>query len=371
MMTALVAFSVLAGATFQQTPVLDKQIYTDKQLGLSFTHPSTWLLEKPNAPVDKKKRGRKKGKPDDTAHFLLPLAGSSQDAELLVMRAEFSGSKETWQQVQADANKDLNRTVDRQWDQEILGVPLLLTRISYTENGVQKTTLTGLLYNDAPDKLLFRLTGPTGDFDKDQYEFTQAMETLRTTNNQLPTEQDPDHPKVAQPVADPGAKHVIFSPGAPPKPILAPISTPLVVSTKNVLLRIPKGWSASHIDGNTLQLSNAGLPYAVDVKVFSVLDSDPPMTALVKASAVSLNDFTTVSSRQDTAAAPNQANCVVSSVWREGSGAKGNIISYEAIGKSGDFYFLATCRPIPGPSASAQRKLLQELIGQTSIESPQ
>lgn len=366
MTLALIAFAVMTRPSIQ-APQAPTQAYTDNKLGLSFTHPTTWILENPNAPAPGKK-GRRRKVINDTVHFRIPLTGAVDDADLIIMRAEFSGSPETWQKVQVDANADLKRTVERQWQQEILGVPLLLTRIAYSEGGTAKTTLTGLLYNDAPSKLLFRLTGPAGDFDKAQFQFTEAMQTLRTTNNALPKAQDPDHPSTAAPVvSDRGAKHTLFAPAKPPKPVLAPVAIPMVVSTKNVILRVPKGWRAEHIDGSTLELRGPDVPYPLRVRLYSVLDSDPPAVALSKATAASLANFSTVETRHDTPVDANQADCVVTSVWRTGTGAKGKLLSYDAVGRSGDFYFVASATPT-GENLDVQKKSLQKLLDLISID---
>ena len=154
----------LAAAVMFQPAKQDTQTYSDIQLGLSFSHPSTWIIEKPLVAKNTKK-GRKLASDAGTVHFRIPLTGAVDDADLIIVRAAFSGSPDTWQKVQMDANQNLKRQVERQWQQEILGVPLLLTKIDYSENGSSKVTLTGLLYNDSPNKLLFRLTGPASDFD--------------------------------------------------------------------------------------------------------------------------------------------------------------------------------------------------------------
>jgi hypothetical protein len=298
------------------------------------------------------------------------LTGAVDDADLLVMSASFSGAKETWQTAQVDVNADLKRTVDRQWEQEILGVPMLLTRITFSENGTSKTTLTGLLYDDSANKLLFRLTGPTSDFDKAQYQFTEAMQTLRTTNNALPTAQDPDHPGAPIAPVDRDLKHVLYAPLPPPKPILAPVAIPLVVSTKNVILRVPRGWSARNVSGAEFELRSIDLPYPIKVHVYSVLDSDPPAIALSKASAESLADFTTVATRHDSPIENNLADCLVTSVFRDGSSAKGRLMSYNALGKSGDFYFIASATPRPDDTVESQKKTLARLLEYVSLEAP-
>ena len=364
MLITLVISAFVVGQSAQATP--GTETYTDSQLGLSFAHPTNWLLEKSN---DAKTAKNKKKKDQQTVDFRIPLAGAVEDADLEIMRASFSGPPETWQSVQTDANKNLHRTVERQWQQEILGVPLLLTRINYTQNGTNRTTVTGLLYNDSPSKLLFRLTGPASDFDKAEFQFDQAMQTLRTTNNQLPTAQDPNRPAKPTKTDLRGLKHPLFVPPHPTVFKIAPVAIPLVVSTKKIELRVPSGWSATQIEGSTFELHSAELPYPIVVRVSSTLDSDPPGTALLAASAASLGEFTSVSRREDTEAIVNDGGCTVASVWRTGMGPKGTLMTMEAAGSENDFYFIATCRPSPGPSYFAQRKTIHELLQTISIRS--
>jgi hypothetical protein len=364
--------AIATAVLFTSAPQADQpatQTYTDPQLGLSFTHPATWILESPDpgSGKGKSKHQKRPKRKDQTVEFRVPIAGAADDADLQIMRASFSGSSDTWQQIQVDANKNMKREVEKQWEQEILGVPLLLTKINYTDNSSLKTTLTGLLYNDTPKKLLFRLTGPAGDFDKAQYEFTESMQSLRTLNNTLPKEQDPNAlPKPKE--DDRGAKHVIIAPEPPPKPKLAPMALPVTVSTKNIELRVPRGWETAKKEGNTLVIENPALGYAISLSIYSTLDSEAPNSAFARQTGQSLKEFTTVGYRHDTTAAINSAGCLVATVLRSGSGSGSQIMTFDAAGVEGDFYFIANCRPHPGPTFKYQKKLLDALFDQISIE---
>jgi hypothetical protein len=368
-MLITMVISAMAIASGQQaTPATDT--YTDSQLGLSFAHPTTWLLETPNDSKSVKAAKKKKKKDGDMVDFRIPLTGAVDDADLQIMRASFSGTADTWQTVQTDANKNLHRQVERQWQQEILGVPLLLTKINYTENGNNRTTVTGLLYNESASKLLFRLTGPTSDFDKAQYEFDQAMQTLRTTNNELPKAQDPYHPVAKVTKADlKGLKHPLFVASTVHSYKVAPVAVPLTVSTKKIEVRVPEGWSASHLEASSFELQSAALPYPIMVRVASSLDSEPAGTALLNASAASLSEFTSVKRREDTTANVNVGGCTVTSIWRTGTGSKGPLVTMEAAGSQGDFYFVATCHPSTDASNLTQRKAIDELLHAISIKS--
>jgi len=340
----------------------DTQTYSDPDLGLSFTHPSTWILNS----ADPKTKGHRKHKKDDTVDFKVPIQGSDQSADLMIMRASFSGSAEVWQEVQADANKNMKRDVQKQWQEEILGVPLLMTKIGYTDKGETKTTVTGLLYTATADKFLFRLTGPATDFDKAQYEFDNTMQTLHTLDNTMPKAQEANKPVEKE--DDRGLKHIIINFAPPPKFRLAPVAVPLVVSTKDVVLRVPKGWVAKDVKGNTLVLDNPELGYPIQITVSTALDSDPPSVALSKASGLSLQDFQTVTKRYDTPVSVNGGGCTIQATWRDGAGAHGKLMSMDAAGVSGDFYFIATCRPVPGPTYLAQKKLIDDLLAQIGLD---
>ena len=196
------------------------------------------------------------------------------------------------------------------------------------------------------------------------------METLRTTDNTLPKAQDPNAaPTKKEPKLDPKElKHPLFMPPAVAKTKPAPVAIPLVVSTKKVEVHVPEGWTAEHVSGSSFALRNAALPYTLDVRIATSLDSDPPQTALMKTSAKSLADFDKVDRREDDPIAANQAGCVVTSIWRQGSNAKGRLASMEAAGVSGEFYFVITCKPSSGPDFLLQRKIIEALLDRISIE---
>lgn len=361
----LLAAAVLAP---MQTP--ETKTYADPQLGLSFTYPGTWALQTP--PPQKGKKGKPKAD-EQTAVFKLPIAGSSEQAELTVVRAGFSGSPDTWQQVQLDANKNLKREVTRQWQQEILNVPMLLTRINYSDGGVSKTTLTGLLYSATPLKLLFRLTGPSGDFDKVQYEFTTAMESLRTTSGKLPTEQEAGKPvEPAKPAPDPRElKHPLIDPTAvvvKHKPLIkAPELVNFSVGAKKVALRYPKSWTVSDVKGATLTLHNPRLSGAIQLSGFSTTDAVSPQNALIDAAAHSLAGFDTAE-REDQPAKANLAGTPVAVVWRYGKAGKTELGTVDFVITSGDYYVVGSYKSKPGTSFGGERKAIKELVSSVSVE---
>lgn len=358
-----------------QEPNPQEATFTDPALGLSFVHPSTWVTIATPTPAPKagnrlklpfgKKRDPKKP-PEGTVSFSIPGADGSGPAELTIVRASFSDAPEKWQQIQADANRNLKRDVERQWQQEILGVPLLLTRIAFVQDGAAKSAITGLLYNAAPYKLLFRLTGPTASFDSAQYEFTKAMETLRTTNDTLPTAQEPGK-VIPPPPPPPGpdAKHPLFA-KQKIDPKAAPLSLAVAVGDRKMLLRVPEGWRLEKFGNDVATLRHPDVKGPVTVKLYATATAPRPTEALAAMSNATLDEFKAVAAREDTSGAPNKAGNPVVAVWRRGEGASGPHASLEAVAVTGDYYLLVSCRPQPG--AASERKVVQAMLDAVGLE---
>lgn len=374
--TLALTLLLLAG---QQAPTPPDTTFTDAALGLSFSHPATWTpvaTPVPTAPKGKGNRfklpiGKKKkpapGPPEGMVTFAIPGAGGAAPAELTIVRASFSDAPEKWQTIQADANRNLRRDVERQWQQEILGVPLLLTRIAYTQNGTPTTGVTGLLYNAAPYKLLFRLTGPTEGFDAAQYQFTQAMETLRTTNDALPTAQEPGKPVAPPVVPGPDAKHPIF---AKPKvdPKAAPLALPIGIGDRKMLLRVPEGWTLEKIEGDSATLRHPLVKAPVSVRLYASATAPRPTEALTASSNKTLESFKTVDLREDTPGAPNKAGNPVLAIWRRGATEQGPYAAMDAVAVAGDYYLLFAFVPRPGEAMAAERKVVQAMLDAVGLE---
>ncbi|AIE87040.1 hypothetical protein [Fimbriimonas ginsengisoli] len=332
--------------------------YTDDYLGLAFNIPPGWSLVR---------------KTKDMTRYSLPIEGSSTPAELEIIRAPFHSSKEIWQTIQLRTNETLHREIVRQWEQDVIQVPILFTQINWSDKGTAKTTLTGLYFTRTPLKMLVRLTSPPADFDKVRYEFQTALETLHTTNGTQPVEDDEnikfDVTKKIQP-APPKAK-VIDSGKRNAKLVKPKVAVPLTVSTKSVTLRIPDGWSATDISDGKLTLHHAKLSAPITVEVRSVLDSEKAGTALLKQAAVTLPDFEAGVKRLDTEPKPNAAGCSVSTVWRIGRGKDGDLITFNATGEQSDFYLLASYRITSKAALKGDQNLIKDLFDKIALETVQ
>lgn len=373
-LTAIILLLTVA----QEPAAQETKTFTDAALGLSFTYPATWtqVAVAPTAEPAKKKKGipnpfAKKSAPkkpeEGTVTFSIPGASGSSPAELTIVRASFSGAPEAWQQIQSDSNRNLKRTVERQWQQEILGVPLLLTRIAYTKDGAATTAVTGLLYNAAPYKLLFRLTGPTDSFDAAQFQFTKAMETLRTTNDTLPAAQEPGK-EIPPPPPPPGpdAKHSIFAKGKK-EPQVAPVALSVSLGEKKMLLRVPSDWTLARVESGTAFLKHPDLKSPVVVKLYAAATAPRPTETLTAAANATLDEYKTVAVREDTPGTANHAGNPVLAVWRRGEGASGPLSTLDAIAVAGDYYMLFSFRPSMKDFVS-ERKTVQSMLDAVGLE---
>ena len=353
-------------ATQAQAPAAPTQkvvTFNDAHLGLLFDHPPTWLVEK------HKKAHSSKSEQGVTV-MTLPTASSPNGATLEIFHARFASTPEIWQTVQERSNEQLSRTVDRQWQQDILGVPLLLTRISYTDKGQPTTTLTGLLYTRTHEKMLFRLTGPTPDFDNVQYAFTTAMQTLRTVDGVMPVEEDPDHPLPAAKKGDPlpAARIPIMQDVKLPKPFVAPNTLKLVISARPVVFHYPIDWTVQKVAGTVVTFKGVGLSAPVTLTFQSDLDSDTPSNTLMTLTSQDLSLFDSVALRVDSPPLTNKSGCTVSSVWRTGKTAKGPLYTFQATAQQGDFYLVADFRGTGAESSKEDKKTLEKFLGLVSLQ---
>ncbi|MER3497096.1 MAG: hypothetical protein C4320_10310, partial [Armatimonadota bacterium] len=158
------------------------RVYSDPDLGLAFDYPSNWTYQK----KDKK----------SPARFMIPIEGTNSKGELRVIDLDYRGTAELFQTTQATMIATLNQTLVRQWQIEVLGVPMLLTKVKSANAEGETTTLVGLLYANTPRKFNFRLTAPSGQFESVELPWQAVLETLRTTSGALPASGDTPPPKV-------------------------------------------------------------------------------------------------------------------------------------------------------------------------------
>ena len=365
-------FALSLGQGTSAPAVPAAETYTNEWIGISITHPAGWKI------VPKK----------TDAWITIPLKEGTAHAAIYFVAATYNADIEIWQKSQEHANNQLGFEIMKQWQEEILGVPMLLTKV---RSGAGKltsaikavpqlpsdqplVTLIGLVYSRTPRKLLFRLTAPESAYDDAEFIWRQALQTLRTVDGSVPQPEDPL--REPDPLPAPGAK--------PPKPatktvigwastttsagaVKAPKSQEVTVSGRKVIFHYPEGWTVEPGENGLLTLKSAAPAISIKAQVNAMVDSDPPLRALVKASGESLKSFDKVDSREENLPKANKAGATFVRIWRTGMNASGPLWTFEMVAGKEDFYLLmkqqGTGKVDPGVRAA-----LESLIDQVSLE---
>ncbi|HRF59705.1 MAG TPA: hypothetical protein PLH94_07310 [Fimbriimonadaceae bacterium] len=345
----------IAGFAILTAPQSGEKTITDPELGLSFTHPKSWQVSR-----DRSKAWK----------ITMPLEGGVK-ASLEIFAVSFREPADRWQEYQALANQNLKRTVDRQWQEEILGVPMLLTRIYYSQKDVPMATLVGLLYGAVPKKMNFRLTAPSAGFEQAEQEWRTALQSLRTISGKLPDAEDPSKPP-PDPVLQPATpkNQAVLKPPTQEKPtrkVRGRAKLPARAAGRDVVFTYPGGWTATP-DGDGFVLTRGGFKGRLRLEVLGTLDSPPPARALSALSGNSLGEFSKVTLRDETRPSYNKAGAMVTWVRREGLNVDQPLIIQQAVGDCGDYYWLIDYRSDDPRSARRERGAIQDLLDIAFVE---
>lgn len=318
----MLATLLLGTALLQESP--QTNTYRDRALGLSFEHPKDWRVSKERL----------------FTLIEIPLA-EGRLAQVELFSAEYRGTAEKWQELQKEINVTMDRPVERQWEEEILGVPMLLTKLAYTSGDRPTVTIVGLLYSATPEKMQFRLNAPAEQADAAQQAWWGALLTLRTTSGLLPSGEDPTRPLTElQPEME---KPTIVL--RKPDPVVTALRPGVRVPFGGMTVQLLEGWTLS--ENGTLQgKETAG---TLSLEVFEG-DGDVAGPKLEEAAAKALLDFDAVSVRTDVQAKTARSGALVASIWRDGKGANGPLFVGHFVGVCGQRYWMLTYR---GPGVAA------------------
>lgn len=342
--------ALLLGVSMAQT-----KTFSSQELDLSFQHPTSWKVNQ--------------GKKGDTK-IEFPIAGGGT-ATLEIFAVQFREPGERWQEYQLMANQNLKRTVDRQWQEEILGAPLLMTRIFYSVKGEPVATLVGLMYRAWPKKFNFRLTAPSAVFDEAERELRSALLSLRTLSGAMPDVENPDRiviPTPEPPKPDKPKKVTVLTatdPG-PSRVFRGRVQVPTKAAGKDVILLLPDGWLAEP-DGQAFSLTRKGLVGSIRVEVAGILDSPPPDRALMSAAGRTLTEFAQVLVRDEPPRSTSKAGAKLQRIRREGRATEGPLVVLQAVGATGDYYWLLEYRAGDAKDYRKDAGALDNLLQGTSV----
>jgi hypothetical protein len=329
--------------------------FSNADLDLSFQHPGNWKVST--------------GKKGDSK-FEIPLSGGGK-ATLEIFAIPFREPAERWQEYQMMANQNLKRTVDRQWQEEILGSPLLMTRIFYSVKSEPMATLVGLMYRAYPKKMNFRLTSSSAGYEEAEKSWRDALMTLRTMTGKMPEAENPDRivdvtPVVKKPDHEKKVTVLSAKDPAPGRLFKGRVKVPCKAAGKDVELRLPDGWSAVPAE-NGFTLSRKGLNGQLRLEVAGTLDSPTAERALVAATGRTLAEFAEVTTRIEPRPETTKSGARMAFVRREGKSKDGPLIVVHAYGASGEFYWLLEYRATDPKAYRKDAGALENLMQSASV----
>jgi hypothetical protein len=335
----------------------DTVTYTNPDLNLTFSYPKTWTLTTKAS----------------EANARIPLEGSDDPAILEIRSVPYFSEPEGWQEVQASLAKSSRRELVKQWQEELLGVPILLTKTQYAERGVDKTRQTGLLYSATRKKLVYHLTAPTKHFDQAETAFKTALQSLRTIDGSTPQPEVPGREKGPyDPGVDTRPPLIIKPPEAAKRQyVKGPVTVACSAAGQNLLLRLPAGWTAEKGEGDKVTVKHSQLSAPLTVTIQSTLDGDLPERAILKVGSAELANFTKVDKREDARNRENKAGARIFSALRSGTTANGMLITTDAAGLTGDYYWMMSARWTSPEAYRSDMRLLAVLMQEMSVEPAQ
>lgn len=210
----------------QETPTKD---YVNTNVDLKMRYPADWEL--------------KREKLSDQLRF--KVDGKQVYVDLMGIEMNFPASH--WQEVTREINTNNDRAVLRQWEEEFLGVPLLLTKVRDISKADSEITITGLLMSNRPQRFLFRLFAPDSVSVQAEEIWNRVLLSADTVSGKLPSEAlttgQQGGGTTPPPTSDNGKTHVLRPRDLAPKnPVLGSQRTVLEES-RGTFLYLPEGWT--------------------------------------------------------------------------------------------------------------------------------
>lgn len=328
--------------------------FSNPELNFTFEHPKSWKVATSRKAI---------------STVSIPLPDGLGEASMEIYAVAFQRKPELWLSLQADVAAQMQAEVERQWTEELLGVPLLLTKTRTSSGPV----LQGLLFSATQRKLLFRLSAPASGFQAAESAWRKVWPSFRTVDGTAVKPEDPDRipenpdPK-AVPIERPSPINVISGGPLKPETTLAPVTIECSAAGRKLRLHVPEGWSGVLGEDGAVTLKNPALPRELRVVVLSTLDSDPPGRALFKASQRNLEKFESVKLREEPKPRPNVAGATVSWVWRIGQAGQAPMRSFDAVGQTKEFYWVFGTSWTGDAYTKAEHDLLLALVEAMSVE---
>lgn len=277
--------------------------YENKVLDLKFQHPADWRVRKERL--------------YDTFEFRID--GTLVRVQLLV--TQMSASKDHWQKVNLDINSQNGRQVLRQWEEELLNVPLLMTKVREGEPGNVTISLSGLLLSVRPDKLLFRLYAPENVADQAEAAWFKVLLSADSLSGKLPSEApvSAEDPKT-KPSDNPPPVVVLRPDGNRPGKIERAPNRVQVDASSGLFAYLPSGWETK--DGRLVHSSGLSVSLGVTTGEEALGRRE-----YLRLGGSMLKELATVGKREELEGKANRAGSKVTRLTRNGSLADGKAVT--------------------------------------------
>lgn len=344
----IVAGVALAGMGVCQAGSL--AIFDHVSSGFQFTYPQEW----------KRTNGREK------VTLTIPYDDVKRTAQIEVFAVTFWSDIQIWQTAQAAAAKTDNREVVKQWQEEILTVPILFSKTKWNDAaGEPMIADNSLIYAATRKRLAFRVVANAADWERTEAHFRNLLQSLKWESG-IPKVIDPSKAEQEYFVPEGRSKETIWR--VPAKLPVAPVpgdqKVEATASTIALLVRFANPWKATP----ELAFTHPEVAGTVSVRAYTALEADPPGQAVIKAGARSMEAFDKVAKRDEKGPLTNRAGSTYAVIVREGTGKGGPLLSLDAVVSSGDYYLLIHWESNDAKNGRKAKDKVLELVNSLSVE---
>ncbi|HMS55924.1 MAG TPA: hypothetical protein PKA27_11040 [Fimbriimonadaceae bacterium] len=324
-------------------------VYKNEKMGFEFTYPATW----------------KRSETATGTNLSIPIS-EGKSATLELFDIDFRAAVEVWQNVEKASADQHRRTVERQWQEEVLGVPMLLTKANINGEQGNQTFFSGLLYTASPRKLRFILISPTDVADQAELAWRKCLESLRTVDGKLPASESPDRaPEIIPTVKPPTLMKPRNTKNG--EPVRGSQVIPIEVGELKTSVYLPEGWTLK-VKDSSLILENPKIQGSLTFQSWKVGDDSAPGKMLGQASGKSLDTFKSVLLREDKGPLVAGSGATVAWVKRTGTTDSGSRVTLEFVGLNKDLAWMATYSLDDAKSYEKVAPVLNDLIQKLFVE---
>lgn len=147
--------------------------YEDRSTDLILTYPESWKMEKQRY----------------ATVFQFPV--QNENVIVRILKTDQRYPAEHWQSSVKMVEETNGNEVLEQWTEDLLGVPLLMTRYREQRGAVRSIVLVGLLYAKTPEKMSFRVIAPETVAQEAEQVWRNVLVSARTVSGKLPEREEP------------------------------------------------------------------------------------------------------------------------------------------------------------------------------------